>query len=262
MIKENDKKNPILMQGAMDGETAYLISKLENKRIESYGNLNFYIGTVEDYPVVISKTNIGIINCAEATTIGILKYNPKIIINQGTAGGHGNNIHKNDIVIATDCINITSFDTVKKQKGEGSNVDNWKLNDFSRKDEGKISESLLNEEGSNISYEFDEKLIKKAVQYENEYKKGKIYVGRIASGDIWNKEIDRIIYLNFKYKTLCEEMESIAVLKVAKSFNIPVLEIRIISNNEIFNEKFEMKSGAYCQEFVEKICRGLCKEYK
>ena len=49
--------------------------------------MGFYKGTINDYPVVVSVTEIGMTNAAVATTLGIENFNPIAIINQGTAGG-------------------------------------------------------------------------------------------------------------------------------------------------------------------------------
>ena len=52
-------------------------------------------------------------------------------------------------------------------------------------------------------------------------------------------------------------MEGVAVYKVAQTFNVPVIGFRIISNNELLNEHYDVKYGKYSQEFT---CSFL-KEY-
>ena len=69
----------------------------------------------------------------------------------------------------------------------------------------------------------------------------KVHIGKIASGDLWNREFDRILFLNDKYNTLCEEMETGGVYTTANSFNVPVLSVRIISNNELLQEDYNPK---------------------
>lgn len=56
-----------------------------------------------------------------ATYIAIEKYNPIIIINEGTTGSHAKNIYKSDIVIGSQHINISSLKTPPKREGEGTN---------------------------------------------------------------------------------------------------------------------------------------------
>ena len=76
--------------------------------------------------------------------------------------------------------------------------------------------------------------------------------GVIGSGDIWNREADKILMLNREYGVLCEAMEGIAVYTVANNFKIPVIEIRVISNNEILNEKYDLIQK-FTYDLIQKI---------
>ena len=77
-----------------------------------------------------------------------------------------------------------------------------------------------------------------------------IYYGRIGSGDCWNREIDKIISLNKKYKIICEDMESIAVYTIANQFKIPVISIKCISDNILTSEEYDRTVGSYIQEYI------------
>lgn len=93
-------ERPILIVAAMeDVELEYLITKLENARKREYKSFKFFEGKINGNEVVICTSNVGLINSGIATTIGIEKYNPRIIINEGVAGGYIETIHKGDIVI-------------------------------------------------------------------------------------------------------------------------------------------------------------------
>ncbi len=61
---------------------------MDNTTTENSGNAVFYKGTLHGYPIVVAKTGKGLENTAAATTIGIERYHPRLIINQGTSGGH------------------------------------------------------------------------------------------------------------------------------------------------------------------------------
>ena len=65
----------------------------------------------------------------------------------------------------------------------------------------------------------------------------------------------KCLLLNNKYGTLCEEMETASVYSVAKDFNIPVIGIRIISNNEVLKEEYNRELATDCQKFVEKVIK-------
>ena len=73
------------------------------------------------------------------------------------------------------------------------------------------------------------------VSESKKYIAGNVFQGRIASGEIWNRESDRIMYIYKKYGTLCEEMETGAVYTIAKNFDIPVLGIRVITQEELLS---------------------------
>ena len=70
------ERRPILIQGAIDIEINYLIDILENKEEIRIGTYKFFKGTIDGYPVVVSKTKIGQTNAGASTAIAILKYNP------------------------------------------------------------------------------------------------------------------------------------------------------------------------------------------
>ena len=78
---------------------------------EHVGGWTFWRGTIDGYPVVISKTLKGMENAAAATALAAERYHPVAIINQGTAGGHEPDLHVYDIVLGTEAVNLGSFKT-------------------------------------------------------------------------------------------------------------------------------------------------------
>lgn len=241
------EKKPIVVIVAMDAEMNLLLEKLEDVKHKEINIYNFWEGKVNNYPVVICKCNVMSINAAVATHIAIENYNPLVVINEGTAGGHGLDIHKGDIVIGEKTINIMSSQTPDKAKGEGSNSLDWKLVDF------------ISGEENHLTYRIGDKdLIELAKDVEYTY--GKVHFGVIGSGDVWNRETDRIMYLNQKYGTLCEEMESIAIYTVCNNFNIPVIGVKIVSNNEILGEAYDRTIGTKSQEFSYELMKKIIEK--
>ena len=80
--------------------------------------------------------------------------------------------------------------------------------------------------------------------------KNKVYTGTIGSGDVFNREIDRIDWISNNFGNLCEDMESIGVYSVCNKFNIPCIGIRIISNNEITGEELDENQAIILQELL------------
>lgn len=234
----------ILLQGAEKHETEFLISQLKNKKEKDLAGYKFYTGKFGNTNIIVSQTKVGEINASISTSIGIMKFKPDMIINQGTAGGHSKDVRRGDIVLASEYVQTNSFITDAKLKGEGSSLENWKIEEFKTDD---------NEEKKK---EADEKLLESFSKALKKISNKKVHIGKIASGDLWNREFDRILFLNDKYNTLCEEMETGGVYTTANSFNVPVLSVRIISNNELLQEDYNPKITNECQELIYQIIKN------
>lgn len=236
-------KEKVLIQGAMDSEVDYLIEKLENPVKKHIGSWTFWEGKIGSHDVIVSRTEIGLVNAAAATTLAIEKYNPTIIINQGTSGGHDEKLHTGDIVLGTDIVNIGAIRTERKEAGVLDNPRDGIFFDVVQRLRDKDNNRI-----TNSTFKSDSNLIDLASNIS--YEKGKVVKGTIGSADQWNREIERIKYLNITFNTLTEEMESVAVAQVAKAYDIPFLAIRILSNTEIHNEDFNPKTALWSQEFT------------
>ena len=245
----SSEKNPIVVIVAMEIEFEDLLKKLENTNITSISKYKFYEGTINDYPVVICHCRVNEINAAIVTLMAIQKYHPIAIINEGTAGGYGESIHKNDIVIGTSAINLASVKTPQKKKGEGSNSLEWTMIGFFDDDEGNRKDFQ----------KADENLVNLAKKIE--YKNGTVHFGVVGSSDNWNSEADRILWLNKELGALCEEMECISIYTVANNFNIPVIGIKVISNNDMINESFDTSTALSSQTFTYDLILKIISEY-
>lgn len=233
-------KKVILIQGALDIETNYFLSKMKNVENETIAGYEFHKGFINDIEIIISKTLVGEINSSTATTIGITKFKPDIIINQGIAGAYREDLHKGDIIIGEKCCNINAYKMPIKSKGEGSNPFEWELN--KRAKEIKLADCKL----ANLL----EKLLKNI-------NKNKIYKGILGSGDVFNREYDRIIWINNIFNNDCEDMESIGCYSVCEKFNIPCVGVRIISNNELLQEQIDKEKAIELQKLLFKILKEL-----
>lgn len=233
-------EKPILIQGAMQVEIDILIESLTEMEKITLNGYEFYKGKINELPVVISKTKVGMVNSSVATILGINTFNPKCVINQGVAGGHDSNVHKGDIVIGEFVSNMNSYKTARLKKGEGSKFENWKLMTFNEENDvekEKIAGDIIL---SSIFYDF----------LKDEFN---VYKGTIVSGDGWNKEYDRIAWYMHEFNSLAEDMETYSVYKICRDNNIPVMGVRIISNSEMNEESYEKGLGKILQENIIKI---------
>lgn len=237
----------ILIQGAMQIEIEYLLNKMEDLEKTIIQGYEFYKGKIDNTLVVVSKTNVGLIENAIATYIGITNFKPIAVINQGTAGACSKNIHNYDIVVGEKCININSYITKHKDEGQGSFALDWELLTF------KDGKDEL------IELKANENLLSTVLKCSKSYKKGKVKSGIIGSGDVWDNEIDRIKWFNEKYDVLCEDMETISTYSVCNKLNTPVIGIRIISDNELTGEKYNKNIAIEVQKYVVEIIKTLTK---
>lgn len=243
-------KETILVQGAMDIETEYLIKALSNPVKEQIASWTFWKGEIGNKTVIVSRTEIGITNASAATTIGIMKYSPNLIINQGTSGGHDPKLHTGDIVLAEKVINIGAVRTERKEYGiPADDKDGIFFEDVQR---------IRDSKGNTVDYPYfssEKKIIDIAKKID--YKNGKIVVGTIGTADQWNRELERIKFIHERYNTSAEEMETVAAAQVAKAFNIPFMGVRILSNTDIHNEDFNPQTAIWCQEYTIELIKKL-----
>lgn len=232
----------ILIQGAMDIEIEYFLSQLKNTKSEQIAGYDFYEGEIDDVKVIISKTSIGVINATMATTIGIINFHPDIVINQGIAGAHREDLHTGDIIIGEKCCNINAYNMPNKDKGQGSNPFEWKLSNRA-KDIQNADLQLVN-------------IMEKALK-SNTSKK--VYKGILGSGDVFNREIDRIAWITNIFGNACEDMESIGTYSVCNKFGVSCVGVRIISNNEMLLEELDETKATELQKILVDSLKYLIK---
>ncbi len=234
---EKQQLGPILIQGAMPEETNLLVSCLENPEEREIGGYRFWCGSYRGKELVVSRTEIGEINAACVTTLGILTFAPTAILNQGIAGAHSIDLHIGDIVVGETAVHINNWATELKTEGEGSDPFTW-------------SQSF-----GNLLLRADPTLVKQVAAAD--YQGGKLLLGRLGSGDLFSREADRILWLQEKCGHICEDMESIAVYGVCHRMGVPCLGVRIVSNNELTGEAYKPEVGEGLQAFLLGVLSGI-----
>ena len=248
-----EARRPVVVQGAMGVEVDKLATALANVSEEKVQEWTFWRGTIDGYPVVVSKTLKGLANAAAATAIAAERYHPVAIINQGTAGGHAPELHVYDIVLGAQSVNLGSFKTGFRARGAGSNLADWTPLDLMRSDG-----SAGNDPNARTMRRFsgDEGLLSAARNVRGQYLKGRVVEGVIGSSEVWNSEIDRIARFHDAFGTTAEEMETASAAQIAGLFQIPFLGIRVVSNNITNGGSYDSKSAEACQEFVVDVVKA------
>ena len=112
-----------------------------------------------------------------------------------------------------------------------------------------------------VYYDADATLLAAANAVKSTYTQGSVVNGIIDSCDAWNNQVDRMLYFYETFGSSCEEMETNAVAQVCKTYDIPFLGIRILSNTGIYGESFNWKTGAACQNYVLNVGKQYITSY-
>lgn len=199
--------NKIGVIGAMDEEVKLLKSNMKVKEKVKRAGLDFFIGNLSNKDVVVVRSGIGKVNATIATQILISEFNVCCIINTGVAGGLKSGVDVNDIVISKDALEH-DFDTTAF--GD-------KLGVIPR-----MKTSIFNANDYLIDLAFK-------ASKDNAY--GKVFVGRIISGDKFVSSKDDVKRLGELFDAYAVEMEGAAIAHTSYLNNIPYVIIRSISDN-------------------------------
>ncbi len=249
---------PILVLAGMSMEMEDLVEKLEKPKFVKVAQHMCAKGEIEGQPVVIILTHLGRTNAACATTAGIMKFKPSMVISMGTASATHANIKLNDIVICERLCTANVYSSESVAPGKGYNMRKWKLEtlEFVKNGAWQAEDRYLYS---------DKNLMKTALAVP--YRHGKLVTGTTVTSDAWIRESDWITRLQKKLGTDCSEMESFAIGAVASKFNLPFLAVRIVANSEFLNfrsdqfvewdEIFYVQSANYCQQYVYDLIKKL-----
>lgn len=243
-----NNEKPVVVLGAMECETQALIDMLEKPKETKIGVYNFIEGKIDGHPVVVCRCYVGMVNATAATTCAVENFDPRCVIIQGTVGGHNPDLHKNDILLGEDMIQMACYWTEHKDEGEGSNYAEWEYR----------GAEVITDNGPEyvLLMHSDEELLKIAESVP--YNEGKVVRGTIGTADVWNKEIDLINFYHENLGTDGEEMECYAVAQTCYQLGVPSLAVKIISNSELHpDEVFDEQTGVICQNYVADVIRAI-----
>lgn len=243
-----ERKRPIVILGPMESESAYLIEKLSDPTEHPIGAYRFVSGLVDDHPVIVGRTYIGMVNAATATALAIEHFHPSLILIQGTSGAHHPDLHQGDIVLGENLVHLGRYFTSHRDSGEGIDHTRWTFPGTEIVSGGRLKEiAVLHSDPDVID-------LAASVPYPH----SKVIRGTIGAADIWNRELDMIDLLREKLGSDCEEMEGFAVAQVCAQLGVRCADIRVISNSERYpGEDFDESYGRYCQKFCLEVVRKL-----
>jgi len=228
-------RSPIVIQGALESELDLLLNTFTVLQTRKIGEFEFYECVYKDRPIVLSKTKIGEICGAIATTLAVKTYHPCMILNQGTAGALVDWLNTGDVVIGKRVCYLSDFSTDPMRDAEPINP--WK------------SDVYRSCDGDTLSYAADPTLLQ-ALEQICESSAQEVYFDVIGSGDVWTKDPQKIHEIHRRLGAVCECMECAGVYLSANSLGTPIVSIRAISNNELKAQGYDQSSGVLAQKFV------------
>ena len=224
--------------GAMDEEVRILKEKMNNLQTTVIAGCEFYQGELNKKQIVLTKSGIGKVAAAVATTLLLEKFQPDTIINTGSAGGYDNTLNVGDLVISTEVrfhdVDLTVF---------GYEI-------------GQMAQLPA-------AFNADEKLINIAQQASQTFDSLKTIQGLICTGDIFMSDPEKaeIARNNFPEMAACE-MEAAAIAQVCYQFKVPFVIIRSLSDiagktSEISFEQYLPVAAKNASILVEAIVNKL-----
>jgi len=193
--------------GAMDEEVRILKDKMSIDRRELKAKMEFFSGNLWGKNVVVVTAGIGKVNAAVCTQILIDDFNVNNIINVGVAGGIGEDILPGDVVIGE---NLVQHDIDTSAFGD-------KIGQVPRL--------------STFDFKCDENLINAALKACSNIESHKTFTGRIASGDQFIADTEKIRWLKSEFDAAACEMEGGSIAQVCYLNSVPFVVIRSISDN-------------------------------
>jgi adenosylhomocysteine nucleosidase len=247
-IASADTLATVLVQGALDVEIEPLLAALEGRQAKQISSWTFWQGRIGAKQVVVSRTEVGPINAVAATVLGIERYKPMLIINQGTAGAHNPELRLWDIVIGERTVDYSAYTSPHADAGSGIQPAHWKPDPHRLRLGGTQLTPFPTFSG-------DARTIQTATAMKNP--RGRIFRGTVGSAYQVNREIDMIASIRERYETDSEDMESAFAHGAAIGLGTRFLAVRMISDSEYNHPAFERAAGQYCGEFVVDLVRRL-----
>lgn len=194
---------------AMDNEIKLLLENAEIDYIDSFGGIDFNVGTLCGKDVIIVKAGIGKVLAASCAATLLCRYNITDVIFTGIAGGVGDQTNVLDVVIGDNL--------VQHDYGQVS-LDGFVWEPASGGDEQGI-------------FTCDPELVRKAYDASvSVVGSDHAFQGTIATGDQFIASDWYVKELQERFNALACEMEGCAVAAVCTQYDVPFVVIRTMSD--------------------------------
>jgi adenosylhomocysteine nucleosidase len=228
----------------MESEALHLRDRLDERREHQLAVWRRTRGSIGAVRVEIVVSGIGLINAAAATAtlLATCESLPRAVFNYGCSGAHREDIDAGDVIIGDRTVHTSSLivlpDGIRRSL-LFSNDDGARSEDeVLAVDPGLVAvargvaETVLLPAWPGIGHD------------------PRIFVGPVASADVWTQHGATIRGLHLEHGSLCEEMEAAAIAQVCAKYGVPFLPVKDISNNELQEKTAHTDAGAITLEAV------------
>lgn len=193
--------------GAMEVEVALLKEAMGDARVERFGHLEFYCGTIGEVELVVVRSGVGKVFAAMCTQALIDHFAPDAILNTGIAGALDPRVGIGDFVVSVDCIH----------------------HDYDIGDLGDIPGAIP--DGGRSGFASDPDLRSKVVEAARRVAPDvTVLEARIASGDQFVADGERKRSIVERFGGSCVDMESASIAQASWANDVPFVVVRAISD--------------------------------
>jgi adenosylhomocysteine nucleosidase len=224
----------IVVIGAMPEEISALAAALTDLQHQQIASVDFYTGNLQSTPIVLVKSGVGKVHAALAATLTIQLFNPRCIINVGTAGAMRAGLAAGSAIlfesIAYHDVDVTGF--------------GYEHGQIPRMPANFLSEITLLQVFENHATALDIKFHK----------------GMGLTGDQFIADSQMLAGIKEKFpEAIGIDMESAAIAQVAHLFNVPFVAVRGISDhaNEASPETFKKNLDKASNRIAELLIAAI-----
>lgn len=228
----------IAIIAAMPPEIQDLALALSNVQEERFRHLRILRGEYGAHELLVIESGIGKVNAAIATAHVIARHQPRAVINTGSAGGLGKNVHIGDVVIAS---HTAHHDVDVRAFG-------YAMGQVPRLPE---------------RYAADPDLGTAAVIAASHFEDANVHHGLIVSGDQFIDHRDKIARIRTDFpEVLAVEMEAAAIAQTCHQLGTPCVVIRAISDHadeqaDLSFDEFVAQAGHQSARMVLALAAAL-----
>jgi len=221
----------VVLLSSMPFESDRILADLKNLRFSEIAEKKVYRGSLSGINVILLNTGVGKINAAHSATIVIENFPVEKIISFGIGGAYpGSGLANGDVAISSK--EILGDEGVISSKGwEGLEKIGIPLVQVGRK-------KYFNELPINLPGPFVRAIYPQGTAHElplhNHFK---VKSGAFVTVSAASGSTQRARELEKRFSAICENMEGAAIAQVCMIYNIPMFEIRGISNTAGVREK-------------------------